>query len=157
MKLFFETFFILTIITAQLFSQTELDTSKTLKNKKITTEEKKQLNTNSSRLNTERLNSLEIRQENFLVPLNLKIYQRIFADEKFEIYNFSQEYLNSGLSNNELMIFDQNKLLTKRMLSDIYGEDIIDLKKIFETLGITKDQVVMIAAILKFLLYHPFF
>jgi hypothetical protein len=91
-----------------------------------------------------------------VVPLNLKIYQKIFADEKFKIYNFTQEYLNSGLSNNELMIFDQNKLLTKRMLSDIYGEDIIDLKKIFEALGLTKDQIVMIAAILKFLLYNPF-
>ena len=51
------------------------------------------------------------------------------------------------------MIFEQNKSLTKRMLSDIYGEDIIDLKKILETLGITKDQIVMIAAILKFFLY----
>ena len=156
MKLFFEILFFLIIITSQSFSQIEHDTSKILNNKKITTKEKKQLNADFNGLDTERLNRLEIRQENFMVPLNFKIYQKIFADEKFKIYNFTQEYLNSGLSNNELMIFDQNKLLTKRMLSDIYGEDIIDLKKIFETLGITKDQIVMIAAILRFFLYNPF-
>jgi hypothetical protein len=155
MKLFLKTFFILAIITVQLFSQTEHDTSKTLRNKKNTVEEKKQLNTNSNRFSAEKLNHLEIRQDNFVVPLNLKIYQKIFADEKFEIYTFTQEYLNSGLSNNELMIFDQNKLLTKRMLSDTYGEDIIDLKKILKTLGITQDQLVMIFAILRFFLYTP--
>ena len=155
MKFFFVTLFLLIIITAQSFSQTEHDTSKILSNKKITTPEKKQLNSTSNRLNTETLNHLEIRQENFIVPLNLKIYQKIFADEKFEFYSFPQEYLNSGLRNDELMIFDQNKSLTKRMLSNIYGEDILDLKKILETLGITKDQIVMVAAILKFFLYSP--
>ena len=153
MKFLLETLFLLIIISTQLFSQTEHDTSKTSSNKKINPSDMKQLNTKSNSLETERLNRLEIRQDNFKVPLNLKIYQKIFADEKFVIYNFPQEYLNSGLSSDELMIFEQNKSLTKRMLSDIYGEDIIDLKKILETLGITKDQIVMIAAILKFFLY----
>lgn len=138
-----------------LFSQTEHDTSKTLSNKKITPNDKKLLSTKSNSLDMERLNRLEIRQDDFKVPLNLKIYQKIFADEKFRFYSFPQEYHNSGLSNDELMIFEQNKSLTKRMLSDIYGEDIIDLKKILETLGITKDQIVMVAAILKFFLYSP--
>jgi len=55
------------------------------------------------------------------------------------------------------MIFERNKLLTKKMLSDIYGVDIIDLKKILETLGITKDQIVLAVAILKFFLYTPIF
>ncbi|TSA26890.1 MAG: hypothetical protein D4R68_06585 [Ignavibacteriales bacterium] len=155
MKLFLETLFLLIIITTQLFSQTEHDTSKTLSNKKITPRDKKQLSIKSNSLDTERLHRLEILQDNFKVPLNLKIYQKIFADEKFMIYRFPQEYLNSGLSNDELMIFEQNKSLTKRMLSDIYGEDIIDLKKILETLGITKDQIVMVAAILKFFLSNP--
>lgn len=155
MKPLLETLFLLIIITAQLFSQTEHDTSKALRNKKITPGDKKQLSTKSNSLDKERLNRLEIWQDNFKVPLNLKIYQKIFADEKFELYSFPQEYLNSGLSNDELMIFEQNKSLTKKMLSDIYGEDIIDLKKILETLGITKDQIVMIAAILKFFLYSP--
>lgn len=151
MKLLIETLLFLIIITAQLFSQTEHDTSKTLSNKKIMPSDKKQLSTKSNSLDTERLNRLEIRQDNFKVPLNLKI----FADEKFETYSFPQEYLNSGLSNDEFLIFEQNKALTKRMLSDIYGEDIINLKEILEALGITKDQIVMVAAILKFFLYSP--
>jgi hypothetical protein len=155
MKPLLETLFLLIIITAQLFSQTEHDTSKALRNKKITPSDKKQLSTKSNSLDMERLNRLEIRQDDLKVPLNLKIYQKIFADEKFGFYSFPQEYLNSGLSNDELMIFNQNKSLTKKMLSDIYGEDIIDLKKILETLGITKDQIVMAAAILKFFLYSP--
>lgn len=155
MKLLLETLFLLIIITSQLFSQTEHDTSKTLRNKKITPGDKKQLSIKSNSLDTEKLNRLEIRQDDLKVPLNLKIYQKIFADEKFGFYSFPQEYLNSGLSNDELMIFNQNKSLTKKMLSDIYGEDIIDLKKILETLGITKDQIVMIAAILKCFLYSP--
>jgi len=138
-----------------LFSQTEYDTSKTLRNKRITSSDKKQLNVKFNSSDTERLNRLKIRQDNFNVPLNLKIYQKIFADEKFEYYSFPQEYLNSGISSNELIIFEQNKSLTKRMLSDFYGEDIIDLKKILESLGITKDQIVMIAAILKCFLYSP--
>lgn len=155
MKLLLETLLFLIIITAQLFSQTEHDTSKTLSNKKIMPSDKKQLSTKSNSLDTERLNRLEIRQDNFKVPLNLKIYLKIFADEKFETYSFPQEYLNSGLSNDEFLIFEQNKALTKRMLSDIYGEDIINLKEILEALGITKDQIVMVAAILKFFLYSP--
>ncbi len=138
-----------------LFSQTEHDTSKTSSNKKITPGDKKQLIIKFNSLDTEGQNRLEIRQDNFKVPLSLKIYQKIFADEKFELYSFPQEYLNSGLNNDALMIFDQNKSLTKRMLSDIYGEDIINLKKILESLGITKDQIVIIAAILKFFLYSP--
>ncbi len=155
MKFFLKMFFLVILTIAQLFSQTEHDTSKILSNKKITTSDKKQLNAKSNIFDIERLNRLEIRQDNFKIPLNLKIYQKIFADEKFEFYNFQQEDLNSGLSNNALMIFEQNKSLTKRMLSDIYGEDIIDLKKILEKLGITKDQIVLAAAILKFFLYTP--
>jgi len=157
MKFFMKIFFFIVITTTQLFSQTEHDTSKILSNKKITSSDNKKVSVNSNRLDLERLNRIEIRQDNFKVPLNLKIYQKIFADEKFEFYNFQQEDLNSGLSNNALMIFEQNKMLTKRMLSDIYGEDIIDLKKILATLGITKDQIVLAAAILKFLLYTPIF
>lgn len=157
MKFLLETLFLLVMISAQLLSQTEHDTSKTLSNKKIMSGEKKPLNARTNNLDREELNRLELQQGNFMIPLNLKIYQKIFADEKFEVYNFPQDYLNSGLSNNELMVFDRNKMLTKRMLSGIYGEDIINLKKILETLGITKDQIVMIAAILKFFLYSPVF
>lgn len=138
-----------------LFAQTEHDTIKTISNKENIQDNKKLYNTKSNSINTERLNHLEIRQSNFVVPLNIKIYQKIFADEKFEFYSFQQELRNSGLSNNELMTFEQNKLLTIKLLFDIYGKDIIDLKKILETLGITKDQIVMLAAILKFFLYGP--
>jgi len=155
MKLLLEALFLLVMISAQLFSQTEHDTSKILSNKKIMSDEKKKINTRTNNLDAEGLSRLEFQHDNFKIPLNLKIYQKIFAYEKFETYNFPQDYLNSGLSNNELMIFDRNKMLTKRMLTDIYGEDIIDLKKILETLGITKDQIVMFVAILKFLLYSP--
>lgn len=157
MKFFLKIFFLVILTAAQLFSQTEHDTSKTLSNKKITSSDNKKLSVNSNGLDLEKLNRFEIRQDNFRVPLNLKVYQKIFADEKFEFYNFQQEDLNSGLSNYELMIFEQNKSLTKKMLSDIYGKDIIDLKKILDALGITKDQIVMIAAILKLFLYTPVF
>lgn len=157
MKFFQRITFLIVFITTQLFSQTEHDTSKTLNNKKITTSDKEQLNAKSNSFDIERLNRLELRQDNFKVPLNLKIYQKIFADEKFDFFIPREDDLNSGLSNNALMIFRQNKTITKRMLSDIYGEDIIDLKKILETLGITKDQIVLAAAILKFFLYTPIF
>ena len=152
MKFFLVTLFFLIITAPQLFSQTEHDTINARINKKNMQSDKNQLSTRSNSLDSEKFNRLEILQNNFKVPLNLKIYQKIFANEKFEIYSFPQEYLNSGLSNYELTIFEQNKSLTKRKLSDIYGEDIIDLKKILETLGITKDQIVMVAAILKFFL-----
>ena len=157
MKFFLKMLSLIVLITLQLFSQTEHDTSKTLSNKKITTSDKEQLNAGSNSFDIERLNRLEMRQDNFKVPLNLKIYQKIFADENFEYFVPKQEDLNSGLSNYELMIFERNKLLTKKMLSDIYGVDIIDLKKILETLGITKDQIVLAVAILKFFLYTPIF
>ena len=157
MKLFLKILSLIVLITTQLFSQTEHDTSKTLSNKKIMTSDKEQLNTKSNSFDMERLNRLEIRQDNFMVPLNLKIYQKIFADEKFDFFIPREEDLNSGLSNNALMIFERNKSLTKKMLSDIYGEDIIDLKKILQALGITKDQMVLAVAILKFFLYTPIF
>ena len=155
MKLLLETLFLFIIITSQLLSQTVLDTTKFTGKDRINKEGKKQLNTKFRSLDNERLNQFDVRQNDFKIPLNLKIYQKIFADEKFNEFIFSQEERESGLINEDLTTFRNNKKLTQRMLSDIYGEDIINLKKILEGLGITKDQIVMIAAILKFFLYNP--
>jgi len=155
MKLLLETLFLFIIITSQLLSQTVLDTTKFTGKDRINKEGKKQLNTKFRSSDNERLNQFDIRQNDFKIPLNLKIYQKIFADEKFNEFIFSQEERESGLTNEELITFRNNKKLTQRMFSDIYGEDIINLKKILDELGVTKDQIVMIAAILKFFLYNP--
>lgn len=56
------------------------------------------------------------------------------------------------MSDDELISFEKNRLTTKKMLAGIYGEDLINVKNILAALGITSEQLVVVAAILKFFL-----
>lgn len=142
---------LLIILSAQLFSQTNRDTSKSFpKNDK----EKSLLNTNSKALETLQ-NHLELQKDITSVPLNLKIFQQILSEEMRIERMPSSEELATGMSETELTAFDINKNNFEKMLYATYGEDIINMKKILEKLGITKDEVVLLAAILKFLFYAP--
>ncbi len=56
------------------------------------------------------------------------------------------------MSDQELIAFEKNRLKFRKMLSDIYGEDLIDIEKLLTALGITREQIIAIVAILKFFL-----
>jgi hypothetical protein len=149
MKILSRTIYILLILTIPVHSQTKRDTSKTINN------EKKKLNTDLHDLGNQQ-QQFEVPNEIISVPLNLKIYQKILTEENSRHNIHSSEELETGMTDEELTAFEINKNNMERMLNEIYGEDIINLKKILETLGITKDQIVAVAAILKFLFYHPY-
>lgn len=146
MKRFYDFMLIILFISMPLFSQTKTDTTI---NKNEKSDNLAQMNSNSHH---EIQNRLQLMDGNFFVPLNMKIYQRIMLYDYLVPHKFSQEELRTRMSDDELIAFDVNRLKTKRMLSDIYGEDIIDVENILATLGITREQLIAIAAILKLFL-----
>lgn len=147
------TFLFLLITCVRLPSQTLHDSSKTiLKNIK---DKKTEINTIKKNAEPELLNRYNFQNENFIIPLNLKIYQKIITNDYRQHRSLTPKEKESGMTEEELLTFDRNKEQTEKMLSDIYGKDLIDLKKILEKLGVTKEQIIALAAILKFLFYSP--
>ncbi len=85
------------------------------------------------------------------LPLNLQIFSKAFANDYKPSPVFSNEELASGLSDDELSSFNNNKLKMQKELYDFYGEDLIDIEKLLESIGLNKDQVIALAAALKFI------
>ena len=137
---------IIIIISMPIFSQTKTDTTI---NKKASADGREQMNSDTYH---EIQNRIQLLDGDYSIPLNLKIYQKIMLYNYIAPDKFSQEELRTGMSDNELIAFEVNRLKTKRMLSDIYGEDLIDVENILATLGITREQLIAIAAILKLFL-----
>jgi hypothetical protein len=130
-----------------LFSQNKIDTTRTMKD---TQDDRKQINSNARR---ETLIKIQLLNENFSIPLNLRIYQKVMINDYIAPHKFSQEELSTGMSNDELISFEKNRLKTRRMLSGLYGEDFINTENILAALGITKEQLIAVVAILKFFVF----
>jgi len=100
---------------------------------------------------------IELSNSNAVFPINFKLYQNFLFDESIIQKNGHLLYEKIiGMTDSELNAFYKNKEQADKLLRDIYGEDLIDLKKILSMLGISKSQIIAVAAILKFLFYHPF-
>lgn len=89
-------------------------------------------------------------KDDFTIPLDLKKYSAIMSLDIPGKAKFSKEELNSGLFADEITSFKNNKNSTMRMLADFYGEDLINVQKLLDELGLTKDQIVGFLMILKF-------
>jgi hypothetical protein len=141
--------FLSLFVSIPVFSQSVGDTSKA-SNK----ENRNKQNYNLPKIPDKSPSPFEFHTENIFIPLNLKIYGKAMVNEYKKPRKFTAEELSTGMSDDELTSFDSNKLNTKKMLSDLYGEDLIDEEKILESLGITKEQIIGIVAILRFFLQH---
>jgi len=64
--------------------------------------------------------------------------------------HLSKEEKNSGLSDDEIISFRDNKSSTMRMMAEFYGEDLINVQKLLDELGLTKDQIAGFLMMLKF-------
>jgi len=142
----FRLFFFLIITSASILSQTKTDTVQAREQNR---DGKRKISSNVNRMIFE---AAPLINDNFTIPLNLKIYQKAILNGYKAEQNFSAEDLSSGLSREDLSVFNQNRLKTKKMLAAIYGEDIINIPAILEALGITREQIIAVAAILKFFL-----
>lgn len=139
--------FLILILSMQIFSQNKIDTARANKD---THDGRKQMNSNTRH---ETSNKIQLLNGDFFVPLNLKIYQKVILNDYIVSHKFSQEELSTGMSDDGLIAFERNRLRFKRMLSDIYGEDFIDIEGLLTALGITREQIIALAAILKFFLF----
>ncbi len=139
--------FLSLIVTVPILSQTEGDTSKTtLRDNK---NGRKQI---IHKIPNGTTNRFELPNENIFIPLNLKIYQKAIINDYIAPHKFTKEELSTGMADDELISFEINKMKTKRMLSELYGEDLIDIKKILAALGITKEQITWVVALLRLFL-----
>jgi len=134
------------LISTVSFSQTTRDT---VRGGKEIQERGSQINRNAGRVVSK---ELKLFNNYFSIPLNPKIYQKILVNDFLRSHTFSQEELRTGMTGEELAAFEKHKLNTQRILSDIYGEDLIDVESILSALGITREQIIAVAAILKFFL-----
>lgn len=89
-------------------------------------------------------------QDDFTIPLDLKKYSALMSIDIPKQENFSKEELNSGLSDDEIVSFRNNRSSTMRMLAEFYGEDLINIQKLLDNIGLTKDQIVGFLMMLKF-------
>lgn len=94
--------------------------------------------------------TVQLFQNDFTIPLDLKKYSAIMSIDIPKQENFSKEELNSGLSDDEIVSFRNNRSSTMRMLAEFYGEDLINIQKLLDDIGLTKDQIVGFLMMLKF-------
>jgi hypothetical protein len=139
--------FIYLVVALPTFSQIVSDTSKTSDR-----ENKSEQNYIIHKIPDKLFNRFEFQNENIFIPLNLKIYQKAIINGYVEPHKFTEDELSSGMADDELISFEMNIMKTKRMLYDLYGEDLINEKKILESLGITKEQLTWIVALLRLFL-----
>lgn len=137
--------FLLLILPMPLFSQTKIDTART--DKEIQ-DSRKQINSRH-----ETSSKIQLFDGNFSIPLNLKIYQKVVLNDYIGPHKFSLEELSTGMTYKELIAFEKTRLKFRKTLSDIYGEDLIDIEGLLAALGITREQLIVIVAILKFFLF----
>ncbi|MBI3125878.1 MAG: hypothetical protein HYZ10_15890 [Ignavibacteriales bacterium] len=134
--------FVLSIVT---FSQTRKDTSASQ-----TPSEKPTQIPPSIEKRFDPKSTVHLFQKDFVIPLDLKKYTAIMSADILKQENFSKEELDSGLFDNEIISFRDNKSSTMRVLSEFYGEDLINVQKLLDELGLTKDQIVGFLMMLKF-------
>jgi len=91
-------------------------------------------------------------QEDFTIPLDLKKYSAIMSIDIHKQEHLSKEEKSSGLFDDEIVSFRNNRSSTMRMLSEFYGEDLINIQKLLDDLGVTKDQIVGFLMMLRFVL-----
>jgi len=89
-------------------------------------------------------------QENFTIPLDFKKFSAIMSLDALEKNHFTKEELSSGMLDDEITSFRNNKASTMRMLAEFYGEDLINLQKLLDNIGLTKDQIVAFLMTIKF-------
>ncbi len=94
--------------------------------------------------------SFKLFKDDFTLPHNLKKYTAIMSLDFQPPIEHSKEEANSGLSEKEIESFRSNKNSTMKMLSDFYGDDLVDIQKLLDSVGLTKDQIVGILMALKF-------
>lgn len=127
------------------FAQTKKDTSVS----KPPTERPLQMPSNlEKRFNPK--STVRLFQEDFTIPLDLKKFSAIMSLDALEKNHFTQEELNSGMLYDEITSFRNNKASTMRMLAEFYGEDLINLQKLLDNIGLTKDQIVAFLMTIKF-------
>lgn len=130
------------------FCQISIDTSKNEKQKKINNVDRSAPEINQYQfLNPVSKNIFEKNE----LPLNLQIFSKAFANDFKPNPFFSADELASGLSDQELISFNNNKAKMQKILYDFYGEDLIDMEKLLASLGLTKNQIIALAAALKFI------
>jgi hypothetical protein len=130
------------------FCQTNTDTIKNEKAKKL----ESGMNPTTNNLPLQLLNPFQKKVlGETLLPLNLHIYSQVFANDYKPGTSYSSEDLTSGLSAEELYAFNNNKTRLQKVLTDFYGEDLVNIAKFLESLGLTKEQIVALAAMLKFI------
>jgi hypothetical protein len=142
MKFFF---FLIIFIGFVSFAQTKKDTSTT----KPPFEKPAQI-PSSIEKRFDPKSTVRLFQEDFTIPLDLKKYSAIMSIDIPKQENFSKEELNSGLFDDEIVGFRNNKNSTMRMLAEFYGEDLINIQKLLDNIGLTKDQIVGFLMVLKF-------
>jgi len=143
-KLFGKTTLLILFLCAHVFAQEKKDTvsSSTAyeKNSGIPAITENKFNPKSS---------FKLFKEDFTIPYDLKKYSAIMSLDT-PAKNTSNEEKYTGLSGEELESFRLNKNSTLRMLSEFYGEDLVDIQKLLDSVGLTKDQIVGILMALKF-------
>ncbi len=89
--------------------------------------------------------------------LNEKFLQsnKLLMTELSENYKFGKDELSSGLSENELIAYVKNKCTIMKILSDSYGDRAdVDWTKIQRILGLSKNAVAIIMAMVSLIKYH---
>lgn len=132
-------------IGATIFAQTKKDSS----NQKIPLEKQSQIPP-SIENKFDAKSAVRLFKEDYAIPLDLKKYSALMSMDISTANNFTREELNSGLLENEIKSFRSNKNSTMQMLSEFYGEDLVNIQKLLDNLGLTKDQVVGFLMVLKF-------
>jgi len=144
-KYFLFTYVLIFFSSAVFFAQTKKDTSVS----KPQTERPLQMPSNLER-RFDPKSTVRLFQEDFTIPLDLKKFSAIMSFDALEKNHFTQEELNSGMLDDEINSFRNNKASTMRMLAEFYGEDLINLQKLLDNIGLTKDQIVAFLMTIKF-------
>lgn len=145
MKPLFSAFILVIVFFGSVFAQVKEDTTRS-----SNTFEKKSNIPSAIEKRFEPKSSFKLFKDDFTLPHNLKKYTAIMSLD-FPLQNdLSKEEANSGLSGKEIESFRSNKNSTMRLLSDFYGEDLVDIQKLLDSVGLTKDQIVGILMALKF-------
>lgn len=134
--------FVFNIVT---FSQTKKDTSAS----KALAEKSTQIPPSIEK-RFDPKSTVRLFQEDFTIPIDLKKYTAIMSADISKQEHLSKEEKSSGLSDDEIISFRDNKSSTMRMLSEFYGEDLINVQKLLDELGLTKDQIAGFLMMLKF-------
>lgn len=94
--------------------------------------------------------SFKLLKDDFTLPYDLRKYSAIMSLDIPDKKEPTKEEISSGLTEDEIDSFRNNKNSTMRMLAEFYGEDLVNIKKLMDSIGLTKDQIVGVLMVLKF-------